>query len=412
MTTDVITAKDLTKTMKPPKQVKFPKFGDAAGNTIAREWRLINMDSTGLIPRSAKSRDDYYARNGLPKKYLSLYEVDFNSRYWDRSDLYRGVPTIVAKTSRSDAEEAQERIKHMRRLLSDPMASRVRPKMFMNWKVPSRLVDDQEPIPEPPKEKEIAVKPSTAMSQKSQLPDIHNSKPASPEKPQSPVKPSSPIKPTSPRKNASRESTKLKPTSPRKDSLLDDKKKEVIRRVINPAMWQTAENMLKNASSCERRVIEKALLAAARGENYDQALGKTVLPDAKQTVSKWLEDASEEDRDVALKFFTSLGGVQFLGIDTEVKKQRLQEVLEALENGKPNGVSQPKSKREKPQGGARVFRNIQLVSPNDKKNRDMYTTWHHLPKYKTANVQNTSSHYTNPQKIISRHFTIHPDWGV
>ena len=54
-----------------------------------------------------------------------------------------------------------------------------------------------------------------------------------------------------------------------------------------------------------------------------------------------------------------------------------------------------------------------LLSPNTRKNRWMYQTWHHMPKYNdNIPVKNISSTYTQPGKQIGRHFTIHPDWGV
>ena len=59
------------------------------------------------------------------------------------------------------------------------------------------------------------------------------------------------------------------------------------------------------------------------------------------------------------------------------------------------------------------LRYLRLLSPKTRRERWMYQTWHHMPRHHDNNpVANTSAIYTTPGKHISRHFTIHPDWGV
>ncbi|KAL3871156.1 hypothetical protein ACJMK2_039172 [Sinanodonta woodiana] len=187
---------------------------------------------------------------------------------------------------------------------------------------------------------------------------------------------------------------------------------EPLTQSLQPEAIFKAEEWMKTANQYEKKIVERVLRMASKSSEIESSLRCSLLPDARTSVEKWLKEANEKERDVALKFFNSLSGSQLMGMTDPEKRQRLKQVIETLEAGHPqaNIASQKPRPMEKKEGNKRRY--IRLLTPNTRKNRWMYTTWHHLPTHRDINiVENWSSHYIRPHEPVPRHFVIHPDWG-
>lgn len=185
---------------------------------------------------------------------------------------------------------------------------------------------------------------------------------------------------------------------------------------IKQDLLDAAEDYMQKNPQAERRVIDKALMTSNKHYNADPKTIKTELPNAKHEAAKWLEQATEEEQELAVQFFRSVGGMRLMGLGGKVEeKRRLQNLLSTLESGEA-GVASPRlnhadeqKRRERKQRNLQFMR---LLSPNAKATRHQYQSWHHLPTYRPLNrADNPRSHFTQPQKVKPLHFTIHPDWG-
>ncbi|XP_038046568.1 uncharacterized protein LOC119720793 isoform X2 [Patiria miniata] len=211
------------------------------------------------------------------------------------------------------------------------------------------------------------------------------------------------------------------PQSPRKQRGSPDLNSQMSRN-LRPRAVPAAQNWLKTAGNSETKIINNAMKAA----DLDRTLGRTLQPDAKKAVEKWLTTANEKDREVAIEFFGSLAGSKLMGakdvisdhqIHTDCKGQatckicdgaRLQQVMDALKKGKP--VASITLKKDPKQPG-QVDRRLQLLTPYTRSHKNEFQTWHHLPVFKhTGPVSNTIALFTRPHRPIPRHFTIHPEW--
>ncbi|KAK7491667.1 hypothetical protein BaRGS_00017120 [Batillaria attramentaria] len=193
------------------------------------------------------------------------------------------------------------------------------------------------------------------------------------------------------------------PSSPRKaQSVLRE------MQAVKLEEWQ------KRMPDVDRRLLEKVLRLQERDSTgLRQSLKGTLLPDACRTVERWLETASEQERQVALRFFSSLAGNRLMGGDKDEQTARLQQVVNTLQN--PSSCRTPGmglSPRGDGEDSPRRFKYVQQLDDETRQQRWMHTTWHHLPNYRLINpVVNMSSHYIKPHAHQHRHFVIHPDWG-
>ncbi|XP_052790911.1 uncharacterized protein LOC128224867 isoform X4 [Mya arenaria] len=239
-----------------------------------------------------------------------------------------------------------------------------------------------------------------------------------------------PSLPNTPRSAAS------KPCSPpvfpvrRANTIIGDTRKKTpelnlngMRYALKPEAVPQAEAWLSNASAADKQVIERVLKMAGKKQEVETSMRRTLLPDAKHSVEKWMKDANENggfsdrERHVALDFFNSLAGSQLMGMTVDAQRKRLKDVINTLEEAKVdrmpyNGRVKQTNKRRKERISDGKLQYIRLLTPDTRKNQWMHTTWHHLPEYKDDDpVANLSSHYTRPHAHIPRHFVIHPDWG-
>lgn len=186
-----------------------------------------------------------------------------------------------------------------------------------------------------------------------------------------------------------------------------------LRDSLQPHTVNQADTWLKQAPQADRKVIERVLRMQEKQHQLDHAMRKTLLPDAKKNVEDWLETATDSERQVALKFFTSMAGAKLMGQTQAEQKGRLQQVIRTLETQKGQApTSTIRRSLDSSSGRDSKLKFVRLLDPADRNQRWMHTTWHHLPEYKIDNpVVNKSSHYTRPHAPTPRHFVIHPDWG-
>ncbi|KAL5012462.1 hypothetical protein ScPMuIL_011013 [Solemya velum] len=188
--------------------------------------------------------------------------------------------------------------------------------------------------------------------------------------------------------------------------------REELEHSLQPHAIAKAEEWFKKASKSDRKIVEQLLRMTDKKGKKDN-LNKSLLPDCKQTVAKWLDTANEKERQVALKFFNSLTGSRLMGMTAAEQRMRLQQVIDTLENGfGKEEMSQQALQRQSDRELLKRNKHLRLLTPNTRRNRWMYTTWHHLPSHKNkANAENFRSHFFRPLEPIPRHFVIHPDWG-
>ncbi|XP_046570564.1 uncharacterized protein LOC124278833 [Haliotis rubra] len=297
---------------------KFP-----AGNWIAHHLRLVNDDSKKLFPSTAGSKRSY-------RKYDSLYMVDFE-------DFPDG-----ALTTRMMDKLNLEEIQKKRETIADVLFNsntREPGHMFGNWTIPERILDkesskgkrnvrkvkktadDNSPstLPVIRKKTPGARHPSPALS--SQLPKM-SSKSARP--PTKPVAKSLPCSPVRRAKSVGAHD--------------HDRLKEELRASLKPGAVGLAEDWMKDAPHMDREVVQKLLRMQEKSSHLDQAMKKTLLPDARQAVEKWLDRATESERQVALKFFTSLAGSKLMGLTANEQRSRFQQVISTLQRNQGRGT--------------------------------------------------------------------------
>ncbi|KAH3710617.1 hypothetical protein DPMN_070106 [Dreissena polymorpha] len=361
------------------------------GNHLAHFIRSIHWNSKGMLPSTAGSQRSY-------DKYNTVTHLSFQGP----EHFY-----IAPGEAAGGFERKKEKIED---IMLTP-----RNQIFNRWKVPERIVNT--PAPSTP-----SIKPETPAQMVPDVPNIKlNSMPVQRSESRNGLQQSLPATPRS----AAVQPRSPPVASPRraKTMYVDTRKKTPptvdlngITNALRPEALPQAEEWLKTANSADKRVIERVLKMAGRKQAIEKSLKKTLLPDAKDTVEKWMKDASENERQVALNFFSSLAGSQLMGMTVDSQRKRLKEVINTLEDASPNGpyngYVKATNRRKKQTISDGNLRYVRLLTPDTRKNSWMHTTWHHLPEYRDDDpVNNWSSHYIRPHAQIPRHFVIHPDWG-
>lgn len=67
---------------------------------------------------------------------------------------------------------------------------------------------------------------------------------------------------------------------------------------LQPHAIAKAEEWFKKASKSDRKIVEQLLRMTDKKGKKDNNLNKSLLPDCKQTVAKWLDTANEKGNDV------------------------------------------------------------------------------------------------------------------
>ncbi|KAK3579921.1 hypothetical protein CHS0354_014031 [Potamilus streckersoni] len=391
------------------QRIVFPE-SMPKGNFLAQYIRSIHDNTRGLFPSTAGSQRSY-------NKYNSVTHLSFT-----------GPPGYKEKEEEEGMDYPKKRL-----TIEDVLLAPKTHQMFNRWQVPDRLIPQTPNSARPDNCGQAGTQP-TRISRQVSLPNIPLKSPsqsgfrASCKQPQeqqvvlskSAVMAAQRVQEVeAPRRAKTTLSFKSIPKPPTKtNKLLSENKSEEnslmepLTQSLQPEAIFKAEEWIKKANQYEKKVVEKVLRMASKSNEIESSLRRSLLPDARTSVEKWLKEANEKERDVALKFFNSLSGSQLMGMTAPEKRKRLKQVIETLEDGHPqaNNASQKQRPLEKKDGSKRHY--IRLLTPNTRKNRWMYTTWHHLPTHKNYNiVENWSSHYIRPHEPVPRHFVIHPDWG-
>eukprot|EP00105_Crassostrea_gigas_P007980 XP_011422405.1 PREDICTED: uncharacterized protein LOC105324877 isoform X2 [Crassostrea gigas] len=408
------------------------------GNWMARQLRMLNDNSEGLLPPSAGSKRSW-------DKYNTTTHKDF-----------LGPREFQLEEPNYEVEPFQKK----RETVADIMLAPNNRQTFNNWQMPSRFssTDDKIEHYDPPlhlKSEQTGRGLETVEEEMQALNISPTPKAPSPIKRsltslQGPQKvnrenslPELRLRSCSPRKDPGmRSPTKLGDLTRSSPALLRSKTdmhhrvpnvnrsltnlggataqedialRQEFRHSLQPQVLDKAEQWMKLAPNADRKVIEKVLRMAEKRQKIEGTLNKSLQPDAKDVVDKWLLGANDTERQVALRFFNSLAGEKLMGKNISEQKKRLEQVINALECGKGNGPYADTSKltvRGKTAQKNSRFNHLRLLSPGTRKERWMHTTWHHLPEYRNDDVvENWSSHYIRPHAVIPRHFVIHPDWG-
>ncbi|XP_052790910.1 uncharacterized protein LOC128224867 isoform X3 [Mya arenaria] len=376
-----------------------------AGNRLAHFIRSVHWNSKGMLPSTAGSQRSY-------DKYNTVTKLSFQG-----PDGFHIAPG-----------EAAGGFDRKRETVEDVMLT-PRNQIFNRWKVPDRYVTESAPPTPAPMPATPSYKPDTPANLQPDVPNIKlKSQPTLARvESRNGLQPSLP---NTPRSAAS------KPCSPpvfpvrRANTIIGDTRKKTpelnlngMRYALKPEAVPQAEAWLSNASAADKQVIERVLKMAGKKQEVETSMRRTLLPDAKHSVEKWMKDANENggfsdrERHVALDFFNSLAGSQLMGMTVDAQRKRLKDVINTLEEAKVdrmpyNGRVKQTNKRRKERISDGKLQYIRLLTPDTRKNQWMHTTWHHLPEYKDDDpVANLSSHYTRPHAHIPRHFVIHPDWG-
>ncbi|XP_031574365.1 uncharacterized protein LOC116308131 [Actinia tenebrosa] len=177
-----------------------------------------------------------------------------------------------------------------------------------------------------------------------------------------------------------------------------------------------------------RKVIRKILNEADKGAGRTSLSQKAISSNVMDAVDKWLVTATDKEREVALKFFSTLAGAkaEFLKDPSQryhthtgnncqyCDGKRIDEALQTLARGDSiviRGKHAYNPKREPNLGHHSYYHLAKHRLPT--RVRREYQTWHHLPVYDYSDgVPNNSSMFTQPHKPIGRHFSIHPEWGL
>nr|KAG5706595.1 hypothetical protein BaRGS_005665 [Batillaria attramentaria] len=355
-------------------EVEIPK-----GNWVARTLRLMNENSNELFPKTPA--------DAKATKFDTMYKVD-----------YHDFPTeVLLEGLRSKGQQPE------RETIRDVLFGQSPSSMFANWRIPKRLsgapedarIGDHVDL-EPPAKAE-----TPRLVRQSTLPAIPASR-GSPKvfTPKPRLSASDGVFPRASPIQRSKTTMDM-PSSPRKAQSRE-------MQAVKLEEWQ------KRMPDVDRRLLEKVLRLQERDSTgLRQSLKGTLLPDACRTVERWLETASEQERQVALRFFSSLAGNRLMGGDKDEQTARLQQVVNTLQN--PSSCRTPGmglSPRGDGEDSPRRFKYVQQLDDETRQQRWMHTTWHHLPNYRLINpVVNMSSHYIKPHAHQHRHFVIHPDWG-
>jgi len=347
-----------------------PNLEVPKGNWIAHNLRLVNEDSRELFPKSQQG-----SRGGRRDKFHSLYKKDF---YDYPTDNY------VEGLKEKGTVPKRETIR-------DVLFGQSPSEVFAEWKVPSRLVPETKPVAREVASARRLATPLKVERQKS-LPVCRTSRQ---EKLLAPPPPG-----LGPRSYTTIDGTELQTG------------KDRLRASLQPHTVNAADSWLRQAPPTDRKVIQRVLQMQEKQHQLQHAMRRSLQPDARKHVEDWLNTASDQERQVALKFFTSVAGAKLMGQTEGEQTGRLQAVIKTLNTGEAKGAPVRRSLDSAPTGKRPSLKFVNLLTPEEKQDRWMHTTWHHLPEYKDKNpVSNESSHYTRPHAPTPRHFVIHPDWG-
>ncbi|XP_068695624.1 uncharacterized protein [Montipora foliosa] len=217
---------------------------------------------------------------------------------------------------------------------------------------------------------------------------------------------------------------------PRLDSANSVKKSPAQRQATPPVQTPlpAVRNLTKQKS--QDKNILKDLEEAKKLAINDKSIKKSVHPHSLEAVESWLKTATHKERELALKFFSTLSGVKTDKLEMlsqKLNNDHTEKSCEICDSGRIEEALQALARSNTVLSRSKLLSNPKRTPDITKQSfyqkarqrlpvhlRQQYQTWHHLPVYKVSSdaAINKSAMFTQTSRKYGRHFTIHPEWGL
>lgn len=195
-----------------------------------------------------------------------------------------------------------------------------------------------------------------------------------------------------------------------------------------PASLPVVGKSSKESVSQDKNLPQE--LENARKMAFEKSIKKTIHPQSLEAVDDWLKKATDKERKLALKFFSTLSGVKADKMDSlgpKINPDHTKGNCEICDSGRVEEALEALAREGTIASRGKLLNNPKRVPDITKQSyyqkvrqrlpvhaRQQFQTWHHLPVYKVPSdaAINKSSMFTQPHKAYGRHFTIHPEWGL
>ncbi|PFX25680.1 hypothetical protein AWC38_SpisGene9668 [Stylophora pistillata] len=195
-----------------------------------------------------------------------------------------------------------------------------------------------------------------------------------------------------------------------------------------PASLPVVGKSSKESVSQDKNLPQE--LENARKMAFLKSIKKTIHPQSLEAVDDWLKKATDKERQLALKFFSTLSGVKADKMDSlgpKINPDHTKGNCEICDSGRVEEALEALAREGTIASCGKLLNNPKRVPDITKQSyyqkvrqrlpvhvRQQFQTWHHLPVYKVPSdaAINKSSMFTQPHKAYGRHFTIHPEWGL
>lgn len=216
---------------------------------------------------------------------------------------------------------------------------------------------------------------------------------------------------------------------PRLESGISARKSPAQRQTTLPV--QTPLPAMKNVSKQQNQ--DKGIfqgLEEAKTPAIEKSIKKSPHSHSLEAVESWMKTATHEERELALKFFSTLSGVKtdkLEMLDQKINQDQSEGRCEIGDSGKIEKALHALARSDTVLSRGKLLCNPKRTPDLTKHSfyqkarqrlpvhlRQQYQTWHHLPVYKVSNdaAINKSAMFTQSHKNYGRHFTIHPEWGL
>lgn len=228
-------------------------------------------------------------------------------------------------------------------------------------------------------------------------------------------------------------SAQMKPLSrekddlPRLESAANSKRKSPLQRQLTPLVQTSLPAVhMGNPNGQDKSILQDR--EEAKKVPLEKSIKKTIHPQSLEAVDKWLKTATDKERELALKFFSTLSGVKADKMGTlKLNQDHSEGNCEICDSGRIEETLQALAREDTIASRGKLLYNPKRAPDITKQSyyqkarqrlpvhvRQQFQTWHHLPVYKVPSdaAINKSSMFTQPHIAYGRHFTIHPEWGL
>ncbi|KAM7429171.1 hypothetical protein ABFA07_019943 [Porites harrisoni] len=193
-----------------------------------------------------------------------------------------------------------------------------------------------------------------------------------------------------------------------------------------PAMRNLSKELSKDKT--DKTILQD--LEEAKKTAVEKSIRKIIHPHSLEAVNEWLKTATDKERELALKFFSTLSGVKTDKLDMVGQKLNQDHLVgncELCDSGRIKEALEALAREDTVVSRGKLLYNPKRAPDITKQSyyqkarqrlpvhvRQQFQTWHHLPVYTVASdaAINKSAMFTQPHKAYGRHFTIHPEWGL